>query len=80
MPLGVPIAFLYFQEDMSWRVKGRSQLALAIELACGAAQRLRSLEIQWPSILVEMIEDCLRDFTHMENHVKEQMQMLIESL
>ncbi|XP_053614185.1 leucine-rich repeat-containing protein 49 [Plodia interpunctella] len=68
------------QEDMSWRVRGRGQLSHAIELACGAAQRLRSLEMQWPNILVEMIEDILKDFSNMESHVKEQMAMLTDSM
>lgn len=65
---------------MSWRVRGRGQLSHAIELACGAAQRLRALELQWPTILVEMIEDILRDFSDMESHVKEQMCMLMDTL
>ncbi|CAG5036016.1 unnamed protein product [Parnassius apollo] len=68
------------QEDMSWRVRGRGQLSHAIELACGAAQRLRILELQWPTIFVEMIEDVLRDFVDMDNHVKEQIRMLSDSL
>ncbi|XP_026740512.1 leucine-rich repeat-containing protein 49 isoform X2 [Trichoplusia ni] len=68
------------QEDMSWRVRGRGQLSHAIELACGAAQSLRALELQWPTILVEMIEDILKDFADMENHVKEQMKMLMDSM
>ncbi|XP_049876574.1 leucine-rich repeat-containing protein 49 [Pectinophora gossypiella] len=68
------------QEDMSWRVRGRGQLSHAIELACGAAQRLRALELQWPSILVEMIEDILKDFADMESHVKEQMRALTDSM
>ncbi|XP_060805742.1 leucine-rich repeat-containing protein 49 [Amyelois transitella] len=68
------------QEDVSWRVRGRGQLSHAIELACGAAQRVRALEQQWPSILVEMIEDILRDFSNMDAHVKEQMAMLMESM
>ncbi|KAL4704277.1 hypothetical protein ACJJTC_016295 [Scirpophaga incertulas] len=68
------------QEDMSWRVRGRGQLSHAIELACGAAQRLRVLELQWPNILLDMIEEILKDFSDMESHVKEQMQMLMESL
>ncbi|KAM3960283.1 uncharacterized protein ACR2FA_005580 [Aphomia sociella] len=67
------------QEDMSWRVRGRGQLSHAIELACGAAQRLRALELQWPTILVEMIEDILRDFSDMESHVKEQMRLLMDN-
>lgn len=65
---------------MSWRVRGRSQLTHAIELACGAAQRLRTLEMQWPNILIEMIEDILKDYSHMEAHVKEQMRMLMDNL
>lgn len=65
---------------MSWRVRGRGQLSHAIELACGAAQRLRALELQWPTILVEMIEDILKDFSNMEAHVKEQMAMLMDSM
>lgn len=65
---------------MSWRVRGRGQLCHAIELACGAAQRLRALELLWPSILVEMIEDILKDFSDMDTHVKEQMQMLMDSM
>lgn len=65
---------------MSWRVRGRGQLSHAIELACGAALRLRTLELQWPSILIEMIEDILRDYSDMEGHVKEQMRMLMDSL
>lgn len=65
---------------MSWRVRGRSQLSHAIELACGAAQRLRILEHEWPTLLVEMIEDALRDFINMEEHVKEQMRMLMDTL
>ncbi|CAH0401174.1 unnamed protein product [Chilo suppressalis] len=68
------------QEDMSWRVRGRGQLSHTIQLACGAAQRLRVLELQWPSILVEMIEEILKDFSDMETHVKEQMRMLIDTL
>ncbi|XP_047996472.1 leucine-rich repeat-containing protein 49 isoform X2 [Leguminivora glycinivorella] len=68
------------QEDMSWRVRGRGQLTHAIELACGAAQRLRALEMQWPVILVEMIEDALTDFSNMETHVKEQMRLIMETL
>lgn len=72
--------FIISQEDMSWRVRGRGQLSHAIDLACGAAQRLRALEVQWPTILVEMIEDILRDFAHMETHVKEQMKMLMETM
>ncbi|XP_063385649.1 leucine-rich repeat-containing protein 49 isoform X2 [Cydia fagiglandana] len=68
------------QEDMSWRVRGRGQLSHAIELACGAAQRLRALELQWPMILVEMIEEALTDFAYMEAHVKEQMRMIMETL
>lgn len=71
---------LFVQEDMSWRVRGRGQMAHAIDLACGAAQRLRSLEIYWPTILVEMIEDILKDFSDMDNHVKEQMRLLVDSL
>ncbi|KAI5633199.1 leucine-rich repeat domain-containing protein [Phthorimaea operculella] len=67
------------QEDMSWRVRGRGQLSHAIELACGAAQRLRALELQWPVILIEMIEDILRDFANMESHIKQQMDMLMDS-
>lgn len=65
---------------MSWRVRGRGQLSHAIDLACGAAQRLRALELQWQSILVEMIEDILKDFSDMESHVKEQMRMLMDSM
>ncbi|XP_062529880.1 leucine-rich repeat-containing protein 49 [Bombyx mori] len=68
------------QEDMSWRGRGRDQLCHAIDLACGAAQRLRTLELQWPMILVEMIEDILRDFSQMDTHVKEQMKMLMDTL
>ncbi|XP_073953993.1 uncharacterized protein isoform X2 [Choristoneura fumiferana] len=68
------------QEDMSWRVRGRGQLSHAIELACGAAQRLRALELQWPVILVEMIEEALTDFANMEAHVKEQMRLIIDTL
>lgn len=68
------------QEDMSWRVRGRSQLTHAIELACGAAQRLRALELEWPALLVQLIEDALRDFAHMETHVKDQMRMLMDAL
>ncbi|CAG9127431.1 unnamed protein product [Plutella xylostella] len=68
------------QEDMSWRVRGRSQLTHAIELACGAAQRLRALELEWPALLVQLIEDALRDFAHMETHVKDQMRMLMDTL
>lgn len=65
---------------MSWRVRGREQLSHAIELACGAALRLRILELQWPNILVEMIEDILRDFCNIETHVKEQLRMLMDTL
>lgn len=65
---------------MSWRVRGRDQLSHAIDLACGAAQRLRALEVQWPTILVEMIEDILRDFADMDTHVKEQMKMLMDTM
>lgn len=65
---------------MSWRVRGRGQLSHAIELACGAAIRLRTLELQWPTIFVEMIEEVLQDFTDMEAHVKDQMRLLIDSL
>lgn len=61
---------------MSWRIRGRGQLSHAVDLACGAAQRLRSLELQWPTMLVEMIEEILRDYSDMESHVKEQMRML----
>ncbi|CAG4987088.1 unnamed protein product [Colias eurytheme] len=68
------------QEDMSWRVRGRGQLSTAIELACGAAQRLRLLELQWPIIFVDMIEDILNDFADMDSHVKEQMKALADSL
>ncbi|GBP57224.1 Leucine-rich repeat-containing protein 49 [Eumeta japonica] len=68
------------QEDVSWRVRGRAQLSCAINLACGAAQRLRILEVEWPTILLEMIEQALRDFSNMENHVKEQMKTLMDSL
>lgn len=68
------------QDDMSWRVRGRGQLSHAIELACGAAQRLRALEVQWPTILVEMIEEILRDFSDMETHVKEHMKMLMDTM
>ncbi|XP_063540858.1 leucine-rich repeat-containing protein 49 isoform X2 [Cydia strobilella] len=68
------------QEDMSWRVRGRGQLSHAIDLACGAAQRLRALELQWPVILVDMIEEALTDFSNMEAHVKEQMRMIMETL
>ncbi|XP_014365489.2 leucine-rich repeat-containing protein 49 [Papilio machaon] len=67
------------QEDMSWRVRGRGQLSHTIEVACGAAQRLRTLELQWPTIFVEMIEDILHDFVDMDNHVKEQMRTLSDS-
>ncbi|XP_013162951.1 PREDICTED: leucine-rich repeat-containing protein 49 [Papilio xuthus] len=67
------------QEDMSWRVRGRGQLSHAIEVACGAAQRLRTLELQWPTIFVEMIEDILHDFVDMDKHVKEQMRTLSDS-
>ncbi|KOB64173.1 Uncharacterized protein OBRU01_24521 [Operophtera brumata] len=66
------------QEDMSWRVRGRGQLSQAINLACGAAQRLRTLELQWPAMLVEMIEEILRDYSDMESHVREQMRMLMD--
>lgn len=65
---------------MSWRIRGRGQLSHAIELACGAAVRLRTLELQWPTIFVEMIEEVLRDFSDMDFHVKDQMRMLIDSL
>lgn len=65
---------------MSWRVRGRGQLSHAIEVACGAAQRLRILELQWPTIFVDMIEDVLNDFVDMDKHVKEQMRMLTDSL
>ncbi|XP_050352580.1 leucine-rich repeat-containing protein 49 [Nymphalis io] len=68
------------QEDMSWRVRGRGQLSHAIDLACGAAIRLRTLELQWPTIFIEMIEEVLRDFANMESHVKEQMRFLMDSL
>ncbi|XP_041984963.1 leucine-rich repeat-containing protein 49 [Aricia agestis] len=68
------------QEEMSWRVRGRGQLSHAIELACGAAQRLRTLELQWPSIFIEMIEEVLQDFSDMESHVKEQLRSLFDSL
>ncbi|OWR46889.1 leucine-rich repeat-containing protein 49 [Danaus plexippus plexippus] len=68
------------QEDMTWRVRGRGQLSHAIDLACGAAIRLRTLELQWPTIFVEMIEEVLQDFSDMENHVKEQMRMLMDTL
>lgn len=64
---------------MSWRVRGRGELSHAIEVACGAALRLRTLELQWPTIFVEMIEDILRDFVDMDKHVKEQMRMLSDS-
>ncbi|CAH2042125.1 unnamed protein product, partial [Iphiclides podalirius] len=67
------------QEDMTWRVRGRSQLSHAIEVACGAAQRLRTLELQWPTIFVDMIEDVLNDFVDMDKHVKEEMRMLMDS-
>ncbi|VVD03485.1 unnamed protein product [Leptidea sinapis] len=68
------------QEDMSWRTKGRDQLSTAISQACGAAQRLRLLEMQWQTIFVEMIEEVLTDFANMNLHVKEQMRLLTESL
>lgn len=71
---------LHCQEDVSWRVRGRGQLSHAVELACGAAQRLRTLELQWPFILVDMIEEILMDFTDMETHVKEQMRVLMDSM
>lgn len=65
---------------MNWRVRGCGQLSHAIELACGAAVRLRTLELQWPTIFVDMIEDVLRDFADMDSHVKDQMRMLMDSL
>lgn len=65
---------------MSWRVRGRGQLSHAIELACGAAQRLKVLEVLWPTILVEMIEDILNDFADMETHVKEQMKIIMDTM
>ncbi|XP_068620525.1 leucine-rich repeat-containing protein 49 [Battus philenor] len=68
------------QEDMSWRVRGRGQLSHAIEVACGAAQRLRTLELQWPTIFVDMIEEVLNDFVDMDRHVKDQMRILTDSL
>ncbi|XP_038211214.1 leucine-rich repeat-containing protein 49 [Zerene cesonia] len=68
------------QEDLSWRVRGCGQLSTAIGLACGAAQRLRLLELQWPVIFVDMIEDILNDFADMDSHVKEQMKALTDSL
>ncbi|CAH0724249.1 unnamed protein product, partial [Brenthis ino] len=68
------------QEDMNWRVRGGGQLSHAIELACGAAVRLRTLELQWPTIFVDMIEDVLKDFADMDSHVKDQMRMLMDSL
>lgn len=64
---------------MSWRIRGRSQLTHAIKLACGAATRLRVLDIEWPTLLVEMIADTLSDFSNMEQHVKEQMRMLMDT-
>lgn len=63
---------------MSWRVRGRSQLSHAVDLACGAAQRLRALELLWPTMLVEMIEEILRDYSDMESHVRDQLRMLID--
>lgn len=63
---------------MSWRIKGRSQLTHAVDLACGAAQRLRALELLWPTMLVEMIEEILRDYSDMESHVREQLRMLMD--
>lgn len=65
---------------MSWRVRGRGQLSHAIELACGAAVRLRTLELHWPTIFIEMIEEVLNDFSDMDSHVKDQMRMLMDSL
>lgn len=61
---------------MSWRVRGRQQLSQAIEVACGAAQRLRILELQWPTIFNDMIEEILNDFADMDSHVKEKMRSL----
>lgn len=63
---------------MSWRVKGRGQLSYAVGVACGAAQKLRILELQWPAMLLEMIEEILQDYSDMESHVREQMRMLMD--
>ncbi|XP_047523002.1 leucine-rich repeat-containing protein 49 [Pieris napi] len=68
------------QDDMSWRVRGRKQLSQAIEVSCGAAQRLRILELQWPTIFNDMIEEILNDFADMDTHVKEKMRSLAETL
>ncbi|XP_045523550.1 leucine-rich repeat-containing protein 49 isoform X1 [Pieris brassicae] len=68
------------QDDMSWRVRGRKQLSQAIEVSCGAAQRLRILEIQWSTIFNDMIEEILNDFADMDTHVKDKMRSLAETL
>ncbi|XP_069672642.1 leucine-rich repeat-containing protein 49 [Periplaneta americana] len=61
------------QEDMMWRHKGRAHLSSLIDVACAAVEKLRLLEKEWPSILSELVQDTLVDYSHLDSYMKKCM-------
>jgi len=58
------------QDDVLWRHKGRVHLGQLIEQTCSAAEKLKMLEEEWPSILHQLIRDTLFDYSQLDSYMK----------
>ena len=56
-----------------WRHRGRSHLSVVLEVACAAVEKLRTLEREWPTILLELVQDTLVDYSHLDSYMKKCM-------
>ncbi|KAJ9577294.1 hypothetical protein L9F63_006133, partial [Diploptera punctata] len=64
------------QEDNMWRHRGRAHLSLLLEVACAAVEKLQILEDEWPAILLELVQETLVDYSHLDSYMKKCMQGL----
>ncbi|XP_063242496.1 leucine-rich repeat-containing protein 49 [Bacillus rossius redtenbacheri] len=63
-------------EDVMWRRRGRIYFGRLLEVVCAAVEKLRLLEDQWQSILLELITETLVDYSHLDSYMKKCMAAL----
>jgi hypothetical protein len=61
---------------MMWRHKGKYHFSSLIEVACAAVEKLNILECEWPTILAELVQEALVDYSHLDSYMKKCMHSL----
>lgn len=64
------VLFCNYQDDLIWRHKGKIHLSNSIEQTVDAIEKLQMLDMEWTSILQELVHKTLSDYSDMHGYTK----------